>query len=131
MSLSQRNKINVTGGMSSMTDLVFLLLIFFIIISTLVSNGVNVDLPTSKGTTSVTPNLTLSITADGTYHLNGGRAIPHSDLERKIELEMEKKADKVIYLQADAEVPTGQTVEIIGLAKAHQWKVMLGSTPKN
>ena len=53
-----------------MTDLVFLLLIFFIIISTLVSNGVNVDLPTSKGTTSVTPNLTLSITADGTYHLN-------------------------------------------------------------
>ena len=131
MSLSQRNKINVTGGMSSMTDLVFLLLIFFIIISTLVSNGVNVDLPTSKGTTSVTPNLTLSITADGTYHLNGGRAIPHSDLERKIELEMEKKADKVIYLQADAEVPTGHTVEIIGLAKAHQWKVMLGSTPKN
>ena len=43
-----------------MTDLVFLLLIFFIIISTLVSNGVNVDLPTSKGTTSVTPNLTLT-----------------------------------------------------------------------
>jgi len=131
MSLSQRNKINVTGGMSSMTDLVFLLLIFFIIISTLVSNGVNVDLPTSKGTTSVTPNLTLSITADGTYHLNGGGAIPHSDLERKIELEMEKQAEKVIYLQADAEVPTGQTVEIIGLAKANQWKVMLGSTPKN
>ena len=113
-----------------MTDLVFLLLIFFIIISTLVSNGVNVDLPTSKGTISY-PNLTLSITADGTYHLNGGGAIPHSDLERKIELEIEKQAEKVIYLQADAEVPTGQTVEIIGLAKANQWKVMLGSTPKN
>ena len=46
---------------------------------------------------------------------NGGGAIPHSDLERKIELEMEKQAEKVIYLQADAEVPTGQTVEIIGL----------------
>ena len=72
MSLTTRNKINVSAGMSSMTDLVFLLLIFFIIISTLVSNGVNVDLPKSQGTTSVTPNLTLSITADGTYHLNGG-----------------------------------------------------------
>ena len=44
---------------------------------------------------------------------------------------MEKQAEKVIYLQADEEVPTGQTVEIIGLAKANQWKVMLGSTPKN
>ena len=40
--------------------------------------------------------------------------LSHSDLERKIELEMEKQAEKVIYLQADAEVPTGQTVEIIG-----------------
>ena len=55
MGLSTQNKINVSAGMSSMTDLVFLLLIFFIIISTLVSNGVNVDLPQSKGTTSVTP----------------------------------------------------------------------------
>ena len=130
MSLSTRNKINVSAGISSMTDLVFLLLIFFIIISTLVSNGVNVDLPKSKGTTSVTPNLTLSITADGTYHLNGGGAILQSDLENKLILEMQKQDEKVIYLQADANVPTGQTVEIIGLAKSNQWKVMLGSTPK-
>ncbi len=54
MNLGQRNKVSLTGNMSSMTDLVFLLLIFFVILSTLVSNGVNVDLPTSKGTTSVT-----------------------------------------------------------------------------
>ena len=120
----------MSAGISSMTDLVFLLLIFFIIISTLVSNGVNVDLPKSKGTTSLTPNLTLSITADGTYHLNGGGAILQSDLENKLILEMQKQDEKVIYLQADANVPTGQTVEIIGLAKANQWKVMLASTPK-
>ena len=50
MNLGQRNKISVTGNMSSMTDLVFLLLIFFIILSTLVSNGVNVELPQAKGT---------------------------------------------------------------------------------
>lgn len=130
MSLTTRNKINVSAGMSSMTDLVFLLLIFFIIISTLVSNGVNVDLPKSQGTTSVTPNLTLSITADGTYHLNGGGAIVQTEIESRLKILMEKQDEKVIYLQADANVPTGQTVEIIGLAKANQWKVMLGSTPK-
>ena len=116
--------------MSSMTDLVFLLLIFFIIISTLVSNGVNVDLPKSQGTTSVTPNLTLSITADGSYHINGGGAIAQSEIESRLEILMQKQDEKVIYLQADANVPTGQTVEIIGLAKSKQWKVMLGSTPK-
>ena len=130
MNLNTRNKINVTGGMNTMTDLVFLLLIFFIIISTLVSNGVNVDLPQSKGTTSVTSNLTLSIQADGTYHLNGdSRPMSREDLEPKLRLEMAKQDEKVVYLQVDQSVPTGQTVEIIGLAKANSWKVMLGANP--
>jgi biopolymer transport protein ExbD len=132
MNLGQRNKISLTGNMSSMTDLVFLLLIFFVILSTLVSNGVNVDLPTSKGTTSVTSRLTVSIQADGTYHLNGEvRPIPREDLEPKLTLEMENQAEKVLYLQVDRNVPTGQTVELIGLAKSKQWKVMLGSNPES
>lgn len=130
MNLKTQNKINVTGGMNTMTDLVFLLLIFFIIISTLVSNGVNVDLPQSKGITSVTSNLTLSIQADGTYHLNGdSRPMSREDLEPKLRLEMAKQDEKVVYLQVDKSVPTGQTVEIIGLAKANSWKVMLGANP--
>ena len=130
MNLNTRNKINVSGGMNTMTDLVFLLLIFFIIISTLVSNGVNVDLPQSKGTTSVNSNLTLSIQADGTYHLNGdSRPMSREDLEPKLRLEMAKQDEKVVYLQVDKSVPTGQTVEIIGLAKANSWKVMLGANP--
>lgn len=130
MNLNTQNKINVTGGMNTMTDLVFLLLIFFIIISTLVSNGVNVDLPASKGTTSINSNLTLSIQADGTYHLNGdSRPMSREDLEPKLRLEMAKQDEKVVYLQVDKSVPTGQTVEIIGLAKANSWKVMLGANP--
>ena len=130
MNLGQRNKVSLTGNMSSMTDLVFLLLIFFVILSTLVSNGVNVDLPTSKGTASVTSRLTVSIQEDGSYHLNGElRPISRADLEPKLTLEMGKQSEKVIYLQVDKNVPTGQTVELIGMAKANQWKVMLGSNP--
>ena len=131
MNLSTRNKISVNVGTSSMTDLVFLLLIFFIIISTLVSNGVNVELPSSKGTTSVTSNLTMSIKADGSYYLNGSSSsIDRSDLESKLQIEMEKQNEKILYLQVDQVVPTGQTVELIGLAKANSWKVMLGANPK-
>ena len=130
MNLGQRNKVSVTGNMSSMTDLVFLLLIFFVILSTLVSNGVNVDLPTSKGTTSVPSRLTVSIQADGSYHLNGEvRPISREDLEPKLKLEMDKQTEKVVYLQVDKSVPTGQTVDLIGMAKANQWKIMLGSNP--
>ena len=60
MNLGQRNQVQAGGNMSSMTDLVFLLLIFFVILSTLVSNGVNVDLPQSKGTSSASSRLTSS-----------------------------------------------------------------------
>jgi len=130
MNLTPRNKINVTAGTSTMTDLVFLLLIFFIIISTLVSNGLNVDLPSSQGTTSASPSLTLSITTEGTYHFNGGGAFDHSELESRLTAMMSDQTEKVVYLQVDKSVPTGQTVEVIGIAKAHSWKIMLGSNPE-
>jgi biopolymer transport protein ExbD len=129
MDLGQRNKISVTGNMSSMTDLVFLLLIFFIILSTLASNGVNVDLPQSKGISSVTAKLTLSIKPDQTYYINGG-AVAKDDIEGLLDLRMADMTEKVLYLEVDKEVPTGATVEMIGMAKANNWKVMLGSSPK-
>ena len=130
MNLGQRNKISVGGNMSSMTDLVFLLLIFFIILSTLVSNRVNVELPKAKGTTSVTSKMTLSIKPDGSYYLNGG-PVAYEDLESLLRVRLEDSADPVLYLQVDESVPTGKTVEVIGMAKANEWKVMLGATPKN
>lgn len=129
MDLGQRNKVSVTGNMSSMTDLVFLLLIFFIILSTLASNGVQVDLPQSKGTGSINSKLTVSIKPDMTYYVNGGQ-VEKESLESLLNIKLEDASDKVLYLEIDKEVPTGATVELIGMAKANEWKVMLGSSPK-
>lgn len=112
-----------------MTDLVFLLLIFFIILSTLASNGVNVDLPQSKGISSVTAKLTLSIKPDLSYYINGG-AVNKADIENLLSLRLADMNEKVVYLEVDKEVPTGATVEMIGMAKANNWRVMLGSSPK-
>jgi len=128
MNLSQRNQVQSGGNMSSMTDLVFLLIIFFIILSTLVSNGVNVDLPQSKGTSSASSRLTVSIKPDGSYYLNGV-AIARADIEPALMVKFSDQADPVLYLQVDRAVPTGQTVEVIGLAPANDWKVMLGAQP--
>lgn len=115
--------------MSSMTDLVFLLLIFFIILSTLASNGVNVELPQSKGINTVTAKLTLSIKPDMSYYINGG-AVSKDDIEAVLSMRLEDMSEKIIYLEVDKEVPTGATVEMIGMAKANNWKVMLGASPK-
>ncbi len=129
MDLGQRNKVSVTGNMSSMTDLVFLLLIFFIILSTLASNGVNVELPQSKGINTVTAKLTLSIKSDESYYINGG-AVSKDDIESVLSMRLADMNEKIIYLEVDARVPTGATVEMIGMAKANNWKVMLGASPK-
>jgi biopolymer transport protein ExbD len=129
MGLSQRNKINVSAGMNSMTDLVFLLLIFFIIISTLVSNGVNVDLPSSESSTSANPSTTISVTKDGKYHVNGAE-VNKEDVKDELSQALLNQEKKVVYLQIDESVPTGSTVELIGMAKANDWKVMIGANKK-
>ncbi|MDG1159535.1 MAG: biopolymer transporter ExbD [Flavobacteriales bacterium] len=129
MDLGQRNKVSVTGNMSSMTDLVFLLLIFFVILSTLASKGVNVDLPQSKGVTSQASKLTVSITKDQVYLVDKGR-VEKGDLESILKVRMDDMTEKTLYLEVDKDVPTGATVEVIGMAKANDWKVMLGSSPK-
>lgn len=129
MDLGQRNKVSVTGNMSSMTDLVFLLLIFFVILSTLASKGVNVDLPQSKGVTSQASKLTVSITKDEVYLVDKGR-VEKGDLESILKARMDDMSEKTLYLEVDKTVPTGATVEVIGMAKSNDWKVMLGSSPK-
>ena len=129
MDLGQRNKVSVTGNMSSMTDLVFLLLIFFVILSTLASKGVNVDLPQSKGVTSQASKLTVSITKDQVYLVDKGR-VEKGDLESILKVRMDNMTEKTLYLEVDKDVPTGATVEVIGMAKANDWKGRLGSSPK-
>ena len=93
--------------MSSMTDLVFLLLIFFIILSTLVSNGVNVELPKAKGTTSVTSKMTLSIKPDGSYHLNGG-PVAYEDLESLLRVRLADSQIRYCICKWTKQFPPGR-----------------------
>ena len=128
MNLGQRNKVSVTGNMSSMTDLVFLLLIFFVMLSTLVSRGVEVELPSSEGTSTEGSHVTVSITKESQYFI-GEDIISRDNMKAKLEEAIAKQEDKVLYLKVNKDVPTGQTVEIIGMAKEKKWKVMLAASP--
>ena len=127
MNLGQRNKVSVTGNMSSMTDLVFLLLIFFVILSTLASKGVKVDLPQSQGVISEATRLSLEIAVGEKYSLDGV-VIAKEDIESKLQVIMNSREDKSLYLVVDRNVPTGATVEMIGMAKENKWQVLLGSS---
>ena len=70
MNFRSGNKIKIEGGMSSMTDLVFLLLIFFIVISTMITAGVNIDVPKDGGTASEKKILTINVNNKNEYFMD-------------------------------------------------------------
>lgn len=130
MDLRPRNKVDASFSMSSMTDLVFLLLIFFIIVSTLVSPyALPVDLPVSKNKTKEKQNVSLRIDKDLIYSVNN--QIINSDLlETELADKLANVAEPSIVMHVDQSVPTGVTVHVLDIAKRHKWKIVLATKPK-
>ncbi len=113
-----------------MTDLVFLLLIFFIIVSTLVSPyALPVDLPKSSNKTKEKPQVTVSIYPDETFSVNNAKIEP-AELESVLKSEMENVENKAVVLHVDQIVPTGVTVSVLDIAKRNKWKIILATKPK-
>ena len=118
------NKIKVEGGMSSMTDLVFLLLIFFIIISTFVNTSHEIQLPDGSGDPSLTSPVKVYVNAENQFFINSNEEpIQVSNVEREImNLIGENKA---IELLADKETHRASAYEIIRIAKQNALKVVV------
>ncbi len=130
MNLRSRNKVSAAFSMSSMTDLVFLLLIFFIIVSTLVSPySLPVDLPVSKNRSDNKQNVALRIDADLTYSVNN-EIINQAALESELASKLVSFDNPSIILHVDQSVPTGETVKVLDVAKRNKWKIVLATKPK-
>ena len=130
MNLRSRNKVDPSFSMSSMTDLVFLLLIFFIIVSTLVSPyALPVDLPVSKNKSTEKQNVSLRIDKDLIYSVNN-QIIDPAVLESELSNKLSSIAEPSIVMHVDQSVPTGETVKVLDIAKQHKWKIVLATKPK-
>lgn len=129
MSIKSRNKVSVSFSMSSMTDIVFLLLIFFIILSTLVSPfGAKVDLPTGKARTKEHPKISVSIRPDLSYSVDGQDV--RKDQVEAILVKRKVEVDKPsIVLRVDKQVPTGETVGFLSVAKEYGFSVVIATKP--
>ncbi len=131
MRLRSSNKIDAGFSLSSMTDLVFLLLIFFVIVSTMVSpTTMPVDLPISANKTKEKPQVGVRIDADGAFSVND-KPVDPLDLEGVL---MDRMAaiDKapILVVHVDQRVPAGVTVGVLDIAKRNKWKVILATRPK-
>jgi biopolymer transport protein ExbD len=124
MGLKKSNNIKIEGGMSSMTDLVFLLLIFFIIISTMVNTSHEIDLPSSTGDPSLTSPVKVYITDQNMYFINSDMT-PISKRNLESELLQLIGENKTIELLADKSTDREYAYNVIKIAKKNALKVVI------
>ena len=114
--------------MSSMTDIIFLLLIFFMLTASFVTpSGLPVNLPSSKSTTITMQNVSVSITADLKYFVNNKR-VNRKDLENELRSEL-NGIEGVVSLHIDKSVPSEHLVYVAGIATSLKAKVSVVANP--
>ena len=129
MNLRGRNKVSPEFSMSSMTDIVFLLLIFFLLTSPAITpNALDLILPKAKGKTSNKQNLSVSITKDLDFYVNKER-IPQANLESFINSELRGVEDPTIILRAAEGVPIEEAVSVMDIANRNKYKIVLAVRP--
>jgi len=130
MALKRRSKVDSSFSMSSMTDIVFLLLIFFMVTSTMIApNALKLLLPKSSHQTSASPVATVSITADLQYYV-GTTPVDLADIEGilKQKFVSENIEEPTVSLHVDNSVPTQQVVNVMNIAKDNRWKLILATS---
>lgn len=129
MNLRGRNKVNPNFNMSSMTDIVFLLLIFFMLTSTLVSpNALKLLLPSSKAKTLEKQTISISIDRDIHFYINENR-VEESNLEQEIIEIVQAEEDPAIILHADKSVDIEHVVKVMDIAYRNKYKIVLATKP--
>lgn len=134
MALKRRTKVDATFSMASMTDVIFLLLIFFMITSTVVfPNAIKVLLPQSKQQTSAKPLARLTIDSSMRYYVAFG-----NEKEREVTLDevtpflnevRSREPELFVALYADESVPYREIVKMLNLANENQYKMVLATRP--
>ncbi len=127
MNLRSQNKIKMENGMSSMTDLVFLMLIFFIVISSFIATGHNIDLPAGGGTADK-HNTKVYVDSTNRYFINDNNTpiVPDS-LENAIlnALAIEESDTSAIELMGDKNSSWEYSVKVIDIAKQNKLAIVI------
>lgn len=129
MDLRGRNKVTPEFNMSSMTDIVFLLLIFFMLASTLVTtNAIDILLPKASGKTENKKSVAVSIKKDLSYYIDQKR-VGESILESQLISILSKESKPTIVLRAEKSVPVENVVKVMDIANRNKFKVILAVRP--
>ena len=131
MNFKGRNKISPDFNMSSMTDIVFLLLIFFMIASTLSQqlNTIKIELPDAKGKTENRKSVSVSLLSNNLIYVDD-ELVERKYLEIEILKKMEKIQPPSIILRAEKSVQIDNVVYVMNIANQNSIKVLLAVESK-
>lgn len=128
MGLQSKNKIDTAFSMSSMTDIIFLLLIFFMLTSSFITpSGLPVNLPSSETSDIIMQEVTVTVTKDFKYSVND-RVVGRDQIKSELTTLLAGKKGQVV-LHIDKEVPVEYLVEIGGIAAGLEANVSIATIP--
>lgn len=128
MALQPKNKIEATFSMSSMTDVIFLLLIFFMLTSSFITpSGLPVNLPSSESSEIIMQEITVTVTKDLRYTVNE-KVVTREEIKNELTLLLKGKKGQVV-LHIDKDVPVEYLVEIGGIAASLEANVSIATKP--
>lgn len=131
MNLRGRNKVNAEFNMSSMTDIVFLLLIFFMIAVTTMTttNALDLVLPNSSGQADEIETVSVSVDDKLNYYIDKQR-FPEEELENALKTQLNGQKEPNIVLHVAKGVPIENAVKVMDIAYRNKFKIVLAVAPK-
>jgi biopolymer transport protein exbD/tolR len=128
MNIKGRNKISPEFSMSSMTDIVFLLLVFFMLTANS-PNALDLLLPKARGKSTNTQNVSVSINKDLNFFIDK-RQIDPNNLETELKTALNGVENPTIILRVEQSVPIENAVSVMDIANQNQYKLILAVRPK-
>lgn len=134
MAFKRRHNIDASFSMASMTDVIFLLLIFFMVTSTMVfPNAIKVNLPQSKNQVTNTPAARISIDKDNRYFYSRGNISPieisPDQLGDMLETLVSEEGEVFVAINADESIEYGDVVKVLGIGAEKGVKMVLATRP--
>ena len=135
MALKRRTKVNEAFSMASMTDVIFLLLIFFMVTSTVViPNAIKVTLPQAQKQTAAKPLTRVTIDANLNYYVAFGKQkevqVSFDEITPFLQDSYAKEPAMFVALYAAETVPYKEIVKILNIANENKFKMVLATRPQ-
>lgn len=129
MNLRSKNRVEPMFSMASMTDLIFLLLVFFMLTSSFVTpSGLPVNLPTSVQSKIEVQKVSVSVTRDLQYYVNDKR-VSRNMLEAELKSRLTPGTGSVV-LHIDKDVPWEHGIYVADIATRLEAKVIVATKPR-